>query len=118
MTAPHKPLGALAEQIQNVNRLNGWFEVARTPGEDAALLHSEVSEFFEEVRKGSRPDENYYTTDSNGNTKPEGIPSELADVIIRALDTAYRWGIDIDDAVAEKLAYNATRGHRHGGKVL
>lgn len=118
MTQPHKPLGALAESVKTVNDLNGWFDRVRSQEADIALLHSEVSELFEEIRDGADTNRNRYHVDDNGNLKPEGIPSELADVIIRALDTAYRWGIDIDDAVAEKLAYNATRGRFHGGKAL
>lgn len=42
---------------------------------------------------------------------------ELADVIIRALDTAGTLRIDIDRAVRIKHAYNETRPHRHGGKL-
>ncbi len=50
--------------------------------------------------------------------KPEGLPSELADIIIRTVDFAATRGIDLDKAVAEKVAYNETREFRHGGKAL
>jgi len=50
--------------------------------------------------------------------KPEGIPIELADVIIRVLDIAGHYGIDIQEALAVKAKYNKGRPHRHGGKVL
>jgi hypothetical protein len=53
---------------------------------------------------------------SKGYLKPEGIPSELADIIIRVFDAAVEYGIDIEDQVRMKMAYNATRQHRHGGK--
>lgn len=46
--------------------------------------------------------------------KPEGVPSEFADIIIRVLDACAAYGIDIDAAIAEKMAYNATRPYKHG----
>lgn len=48
--------------------------------------------------------------------KPKGVPSELADVIIRTLEACHAWGIDIDAAVRLKSEYNKSRGHMHGGK--
>lgn len=49
--------------------------------------------------------------------KPEGFASELADVLIRVFDLAGALGIDLEDAVQSKMAYNKTRPHRHGGKA-
>ena len=46
--------------------------------------------------------------------KPVGLPSELADVIIRVLDAAAAWEIDIVEAIHVKMAYNATRDRLHG----
>lgn len=51
-----------------------------------------------------------------GRLKPEGIPSELADILIRVLDVAAYHQMDIARAVADKMAYNETRPMRHGGK--
>lgn len=48
--------------------------------------------------------------------KPEGVPIELSDVIIRVLDACHEWGIDIDQAMKIKMDYNEHRPHRHGGK--
>lgn len=42
---------------------------------------------------------------------------ELADIIIRALDTAYALKVDIDWAVGQKHFYNTSRPFRHGGKL-
>jgi hypothetical protein len=53
----------------------------------------------------------------NFEVKPIGLPSELADIIIRVLDLAAILGIDMDAAVIEKMEYNANREHRHGGKA-
>lgn len=50
--------------------------------------------------------------------KPCGIPSELADIIIRVLHFSGKHGIDIERAVAEKMAYNESRPFKHGGKTL
>lgn len=49
--------------------------------------------------------------------KPEGIPSELADIIIRVLDICAYHDIDIAASLADKMAFNATRSYRHGGKL-
>ena len=50
--------------------------------------------------------------------KMEGIPSELADVIIRVLDMCEHYGIDIEAALKEKHEFNKTRPYKHGGKVM
>lgn len=49
-------------------------------------------------------------------SKMEGIPSELADVVIRVMDMCEQYGIDLESAIAEKHTYNLTRPYRHGGK--
>lgn len=80
---------------------------------DIALLHSELSEAYEEYRAGHP-----LTEDRYDDGKPVGVPSELADVFIRLMDTCARWGVDIEKAVQEKLEYNLTRPYRHGGKIV
>jgi hypothetical protein len=50
--------------------------------------------------------------------KPEGIPSEIADTVIRCAHFCGANGIDLAAAVLEKAAYNATRSFRHGGRRL
>lgn len=76
-------------------------------------LHAECSEAWEEARKPKfKPGHTYY---SDGG-KPEGLPSELADIMIRVADTAETLGIDLTAAIAEKMAYNKTRPYRHGNK--
>lgn len=50
--------------------------------------------------------------------KPEGVASELADVVIRVADLCGLYGIDLETALEEKMAFNDTRPYRHGGKQL
>lgn len=102
-----------------------------TPGEDMALIHSEVSEALEDIREGHAPSVLWYEEkDSAGNVtrhgeqapgarmrKPCGVPSEMADIIIRVAHFCGKHGIDIASAVDEKMAYNNSRPFKHG-KVL
>lgn len=50
--------------------------------------------------------------------KPEGVPSELIDIIFRVCDIAGYYGIDLDAMAKEKMDFNETRPKMHGGKKL
>lgn len=76
--------------------------------EKLALVHSEVSEAVESLRKR----EKFVWYGDNG--KPEGLASELADVIIRVADLAEACGIDLELMVEKKMEYNAGRPAMHG----
>ena len=106
-------LNELAKKCYDEAAENGWHEKPVAFGDCMALIHSEVSEAYEEYRHRFGIAEQYYD-----GTKPCGIPSEMADIIIRVLDASAMYGIDIQGAVEEKMAYNRTRGYRHGGKVV
>jgi NTP pyrophosphatase (non-canonical NTP hydrolase) len=105
----------MAQEVHDVNHANGWFDSGRTVGEGIALLHSEVSEAFDAWRKHGFED---VTTESLPADKPEGYGSELADVLIRLLDQADRDGVNLVAEFERKLAYNRTRGYRHGGRKI
>lgn len=103
-------------------------------GNRLMLIVSEVAEAFEELRAGYEVTETYYQGGSTGRIsasdrhnaiehgwipaipKPEGIPSELADVLIRVFDFAGRNNIPLGDMVIEKMTYNANRPYKHGKK--
>ena len=81
------------------------------------LVVSEVVEAHDELRKGRAIDETYYPTKDEGFAapfKPEGVISELADVVIRVMDFCDEAGLVLPAMIQEKLAYNATRNHMHG----
>ena len=131
-----KRLDVLTGRIDAINRANGWYDEGRTFGDGIALIHSEVSEALEAFRDHGfktllrfQSDDGYALLppeDSNAQRwmesgtipKPEGVASEMADIIIRVLDECSRQNLDITDALRTKLAYNETRGYKHGGKSL
>lgn len=94
---------------------HGWWKTPPTEGELLILIVSEVCEAFEEIRNGHEMTETYYTGKDN---KMEGVPSELADVVIRVMDVCEHYGIDLEAAIIEKHNYNKTRPYKHGGKKL
>lgn len=122
-TTPHrdpkksKGLNKLRDKCFNVAASKGWHdsEVDVDFGTRIALIHSELSEALEEYRDGCDYNEVYY---KDGKEKPEGIPVELADILIRILDLCGKYDIDIQKAVKIKMKYNKTRPYRHGGKKI
>ena len=112
-------LDELAEKIIAINNFNGWDEwepfkekqsIFGDPfklGTKLALIHSEVTEMLEIVRKTNNAEEFI----------EEGI-----DVIIRTLDVIGRigkqTGTSLDDVMIRKLEKNKKRGYKHGGRVI
>lgn len=117
---------------------HGFWKDERTVGELLALIHSEVSEALEEHRNGRKINETYYSgkrelalerggyivtkIDEKIITKeckkPEGIPSELADIVIRVFDICGHYEIDLEAVIKEKMEYNKSRPRKHGGKTI
>lgn len=80
--------------------------VEPSPLECVALIHTELSEAVEAYRDGKmEPGERGW------------FGEELADAVLRILDLAAALGIDLEDEIVRKMAYNWTRPRRHGGKA-
>lgn len=105
------------KEIHENAKTHGWWDNGeRNFGELLMLIVSEASEALEEYRNGHPVTETYYSTDKQGNPKMEGVPSELADIVIRVCDLCGHYGIDLEAVITEKHAYNKSRPYKHGGK--
>lgn len=106
----------LVERAFDGAKAKGWHdpEVDASFGDRIALIHSEVSEALEAFRECGDTGKVWHRADG----KPEGVVVELADVVIRIADLCGKHGLDLERAILDKLAFNATRPHRHGGKHL
>lgn len=96
---------------------SGWWNDPKTgqpkdrnDGEMIALMHSELSEALEGLRK-----------DRNDDHLPhrKQVEVELADTLIRIFDYAGARGLDLAGALVEKLAYNQRRAdHKPENRAL
>lgn len=112
-----KTLVQMTDETREIQTEKGWREPGKTYGDYIALMHTEVGEMTDAFRA-------WGLTDATGvDGKPEGVGSELADVLIRLLDTADVVGVEVygdplDFGAALKdigvlNLYNQT-GHRGG----
>lgn len=103
-------LDDLIGRTAKINRANGWWSnpLDRSPQAilaNLALIMTEAGEAVDAVQHGHFPGSDEFDM-------------ELADVVIRCLDLAARYDIDLEGAIVRKLEINAGRGYRHGGKVI
>jgi NTP pyrophosphatase (non-canonical NTP hydrolase) len=101
----------VAADVNHTAHQKGFWEdwedgVERNDAEMLCLIHSEISEALEALRRGNPPDDKI----------PEysGAEAELADVVIRIMDLAHARGWRVAQAIEAKMRFNAGRPYKHG----
>lgn len=81
----------------------------------AMLVVTELSELVEAARHGTLNDPSEHIPEYSQ------AEEEWADCLVRVLDHSVEMGVDpvrLGQAFVTKLAFNRTRGYRHGGKTI
>jgi NTP pyrophosphatase (non-canonical NTP hydrolase) len=104
----------MSEEINQNARNHGFWEDEENVNKDAstglrlALVHSEISEALEAVRKGNPPDDKVSEFSS--------VEAELADAVIRIMDYSKHNKLRLGQAILAKHKFNVGRPYRHGKK--
>lgn len=101
--------GNVQRRAHQINVDNGWWEEEREVGTLILLMIEELIEASQAYRHHNPQDEKL----------PDFSEAEVefADTIIRIMDFAEYYDLDVAGALLAKLERNRERGHKHGGKA-
>lgn len=102
---------ALAKPTYEIGVAAGFYKEPFNDAEKIALMHSELSEALEGLRRGPFPG----LSDDKLPHRPM-VEVELADTVIRIMNYATHRGLDVAGAIVEKIAYNRTRADHQSGE--
>lgn len=87
-------------EAHRIAKSKGWYDEPVPLNTSLLLIHAEVSEAVEALRKGDWVN----------------FEEELADIAIRLFDTCGNHDINLGQSIDKKMEKNRSRSYRHGGK--
>ena len=117
----------ISQQIYEANKLKGFDVKKENIGQTLCLIHSEISEALEAIRKNRHADLNTATINGTDKLESDSIfkavfsqyikdtfEDEIADTFIRLMDLVGALEIDIDKHIELKRRFNSLREYKHG----
>lgn len=103
--------GIMAEGLQTIKD-KGLFVDEEDFLHALFMVVEELGEAGKAYRDNGPMQEIWYSIEG----KPEGVPVEIGDAIVRLCVIAAKYGMPLEQAIKEKMAFNKTRPHRFGGR--
>ena len=119
-------LNEVSKEVYEESKLKGFDVKNENLGQTLCLIHSEISEALEAVRKNRYANLSYFEIDdkkfsdivsfeSNFKTHiKDTFEDEIADTFTRLMDLVGALDIDIDRHIELKRRYNSLREYKHG----